>query len=292
MKPPATKKPTARSAPAAPPTSKRPARASKAPAKPAAARAVERATPTRPAALRVAPERVAALHARLAAENPAPHCELRFETPWQLLIATILSAQSTDKTVNRVMPDVLARWPTPQALGAADPAEVEEVVHSTGFFRNKARAIRETSRALAERHGGEVPRDLASLVALPGVARKTANVVLGTAYGLPSGIAVDVHAARVSQRLGLTQEKLPEKIEQVLCRLFPEGEWVCTGHRLVLHGRYVCTARAPRCEACPLNELCPSRESAPRGDWQARAEAVRREMASRAEGFRTLGTQA
>lgn len=267
----------------------RPATKKAAPAKNVVARKPAQARPSRPAVkVRVDPERVAALHERLAAENPTPHCELKFESPWQLLVATILSAQSTDKTVNRVMPDVLARWPTPQALGAAEQADVEEVVHSTGFFRNKAKAIRETSRALAERHGGEVPRDLEALVALPGVARKTANVVLGTAYGLPSGIAVDVHAARVSQRLGLTQEKLPEKIEQVLCGLFPEREWVCTGHRLVLHGRYVCTARAPRCEACPLNELCPSREAPPHGDWHERAEAVRREMASRAEGFRTV----
>lgn len=250
--------------------------------KPAPRKPARRATGPRPAG----PQEVADIHARLAAANPEPHCELRFETPWQLLIATILSAQSTDRTVNRVMPDLLARWSSPQALAAAAQAEVEEVVHATGFFRNKAKAIRETSRVLTERFGGEVPRDLEALIALPGVARKTANVVLGTAYGVPSGITVDVHAARVSQRLGLTQEKPPEKIEQVLCKLFPQSEWIRTGHRLVLHGRYVCTARAPRCEACPLNEVCPSRESPPAGGWSERAEKVRLEMQSRAEAFR------
>jgi endonuclease-3 len=227
----------------------------------------------------------AEVHARLAQAIPTPHCELSFRSPWELLVATILSAQSTDRTVNRVMPDVLARWPTPAALGAAAQEEVEGVVHATGFFRNKAKAIRETSRAVAERFGGEVPRDMEALLTLPGVARKTANVVLGTAYGIASGITVDVHAARVSQRLGLTRETLPEKIEQALLQAFPRGEWVRTGHRLVLHGRYVCTARAPACARCPLNELCPSREAPPEGDASARAEAVAREMASRAEAF-------
>jgi endonuclease III len=237
-------------------------------------------------------EKAAEIHERLAAENPEPHVELRFDTPWQLLVAVILSAQSTDRMVNRVMPEVLRRWPTPAALGAAAQAEVEEVIHSTGFFRNKAKAIREASRILAERFGGEVPRTMEELLELPGVARKTANVVLGTAHGVTSGLTVDVHAARVSQRLGLTKEKLPEKVEQALCALFPREEWIRTGHRLVLHGRYVCTARSPRCAACPLNELCPSHEAPPEGTWTERAEKVRREMASRAESFRKADPEA
>src|SRR5690606_34876269 len=137
---------------------------------------------------------------------PEPRCELQFRSPWQLLIATILSAQSTDARVNIVTPELFRRWPTPAKLAAASQEEVEEAVHSTGFFRNKAKAIRGASRVIAEEHGGEVPRDLDALLALPGVARKTANLVLGTAYGIPSGIVVDTHASRVSQRLGLTAE--------------------------------------------------------------------------------------
>ncbi|MCI0673799.1 MAG: endonuclease III [Myxococcaceae bacterium] len=230
-------------------------------------------------------EKAEALHERMAAMIPDPHVELHFGNPWQLLVAVILSAQSTDKMVNKVMPELLKRWPTAAALGAATQAEVEEVVRPTGFFRNKAKAIRETSRILAERFGGQVPRTMEEMLELPGVARKTANVVLGAAYGVASGIPVDVHAARVSQRLGLTKEKQPEKIEQTLCALFPQEEWIRTGHRLVLHGRHVCTARAPRCEECPLNELCPSREAPPKGTWRKRAEAEAREMESRAETF-------
>jgi endonuclease-3 len=188
--------------------------------------------------------------------------------------------------VNQVMPKLLERWPSPAALGSAGQEAVEETVKSTGFFRNKAKAIRGMSALLVERHGGEVPRTMEALLALPGVARKTANVVLGTAYGVGAGITVDVHAARVSQRLGLTKETLPEKIEQALCALFPHEAWIRMGHRLVLFGRYVCTARKPACERCPLNELCPSREADPKGTWTGRADGVEREMESRAEPFR------
>jgi len=201
------------------------------------------------------------LRARLAQAVPEPRCELEFEpgNAWQLLMATILSAQSTDARVNLVTPGLFRRYPTPAALGAAPQEEVEAVVKSTGFFRNKARAVREASRAIAERFGGEVPRDMEELMSLRGVARKTANLVLGTAFGIPTGIIVDTHAARVAQRLGLTKEEDPVKIERDLCAVFPREEWVDTGHRLVLHGRYVCTARAPRCGGCALREVCPSR---------------------------------
>lgn len=229
--------------------------------------------------------RAAEIRERLAQAIPTPHVELRFGDPWQLLVAVILSAQSTDKMVNRVMPQLLERWPTPAALAQAPQPDVEEVIRSTGFFRNKAKAIRGASQVLVERFGGRVPRTMEELLELPGVARKTANVVLGAAFGVASGITVDTHAARVSQRLGLTKEKDPEKIEAVLCALFPREEWIRMGHRFVLHGRYVCTARAPRCRECPLNEVCPSHEDRPEGPWPERAERVRREMDSRAEGF-------
>lgn len=230
-------------------------------------------------------ERAEAVRERLARAIPEPHVELYFKNPWQLLVAVILSAQSTDRMVNRVMVDLLARWPDARALAEADLPVLEEVIKSTGFFRNKAKAIREMSRMLVAEHGGEVPRTMEALTELPGVARKTANVVLGTAFGIPGGITVDTHCARVAQRLGLTRQKTPEKIEAALCDLFPKTEWIRTGHRFVLHGRYVCTARAPRCTECPLNETCPSHEAPPEGRWTARADAEALEMASRSESF-------
>jgi endonuclease-3 len=230
-------------------------------------------------------EQAAQVGERLGKAIPTPHVELHFTDPWRLLVAVILSAQSTDKMVNRVTPEVFKRWPAPERLAAAPQEQVEEVIKSTGFFRNKSKSIREMSRMIAERFGGTVPRTIEEMLELPGVARKTANVVLGAAYGVPSGITVDVHAARVSQRLGLTKEKLPEKIEQDLCALFDPKDWILIGHRFVLFGRYVCTARAPRCADCPLNEVCPSREADPTGKWHDRAGAVAREMDSRAEGF-------
>jgi endonuclease III len=233
-------------------------------------------------------ERAEEIAGRLALAIPHPHVELRFEDPWQLLIATILAAQSTDRTVNTVMPELLRRWPDPDSLAAAPQEEVEEVVKSTGFFRNKARAIRETSRALVEQFGGQVPDTMAQLQQLPGVARKTANVVLGAALGVTSGIVVDVHGVRVSQRLELTAEKTPEKIETALCALYPREQWIVTGHRFTLHGRYVCTARAPQCESCPLNELCPARQAPARDGWKKRAQAVALQMESRADAFRRV----
>ncbi|HEX6883098.1 MAG TPA: endonuclease III [Planctomycetota bacterium] len=200
------------------------------------------------------------LRAGLARAIPTPRCELAFADPWQLLIATILSAQSTDARVNQVTPELFRRFPTPAALAAASQEEVEGLVKSTGFFRNKARAIREASQGLVARFGGEVPRTLEELTTLRGVARKTANLVLGAALGIPSGIVVDTHVARVAGRLGLTRATDPEEIERDLMTLFPREEWIATGLRLVLHGRYTCLARKPRCAGCALNELCPARE--------------------------------
>lgn len=223
-------------------------------------------------------ERARKIGAALARALPEPQCELDFANGWQLLVATILSAQSTDRTVNRVAPELFGAYPTPAALAAAPLAEVERLVHATGFFRNKAKAIVEASRALVARHPEEaarceVPRTLAALCELRGVARKTANLVLGTAYGLPTGFVVDTHVGRVARRLGLTAEAAPEEIEADLCKLFPERDWIAMGHRFVLHGRYQCLAKGPRCASCPLAELCPSAEGEPEGSVAARAKA-------------------
>ncbi len=228
-------------------------------------------------------ERATQVHLRLSKAMPHPPCELDFASPWQLLVATILSAQSTDKMVNRVTPILFGRWPSPAELAAASQEDVEAVVKSTGFFRNKAKAIREAARLVAERHGGEVPRTVEELVELPGVARKTANVVLGTAYRITAGITVDTHAGRVARRLGLTREEDPAKVEQALCELFPREAWIDTGHRFVLHGRYVCLARKPRCARCPLAELCPSAEADGEGSWELRAAREGAVVASRGE---------
>lgn len=220
-------------------------------------------------------ERAEQIRQRLEETLPKPIVELAFRNPWELLVATILSAQSTDRMVNKVTPELFRRFPTPAALGDASQEEVEELVKATGFFRNKARAIRESSRIIAERHGGEVPRSIDELLQLPGVARKTANVVLGTAYRIPTGITVDTHAGRVSVRLGLTEQTDPVKVEQELCALFPTDAWIDTGHRLVLHGRHLCTARNPDHAHCPLFEVCPSAEGSPVGDWRTRAARER-----------------
>jgi endonuclease-3 len=209
---------------------------------------------------------------RLARAIPQPECELDHASPWQLLIATILSAQSTDRMVNEVTKELFARHPTPASLAAASQDEIEGLVKRTGFFRNKAKAIRETSRRIAEAHRGEVPRDAAVLVTFPGVARKTANVVLGTAFGIANGVTVDTHAGRLSRRLGLTAHEDPVKVERDLMAAFPQHEWIDLGHRLVLHGRYVCHARKPTCARCPLAERCPSAADSPAGPWTVRAD--------------------
>jgi len=218
---------------------------------------------------------------RLSHAMPEPRVELDHANAWQLLIATILSAQSTDRRVNMVTPALFARFPTPAALGDAEPSELEGLVKSTGFFRNKAKAIRAASRAIAEQFGGEVPRTMEELITLPGVARKTANVVLGGAYRLPSGIPVDTHAGRVSRRLGLSRHEDPVNVERDLCSLFAPSSWVDMGHRLILHGRYVCLATTPRCTECPLNELCESRKHEPLGSWQVRADREGQRVATR-----------
>lgn len=198
-----------------------------------------------------------AIDQALAAAYPDAWCELRYQDRFQLLVATILSAQCTDARVNQVTPALFARFPNAAALAAADPAELESLIRSTGFFRAKAKALRAMAQVLCERHGGEVPATMAELTALPGVGRKTANVILGTACGIAAGIVVDTHVARVSRRLGLTGSSDPERTEQDLMRAFPVESWIVLAHRLIIHGRRVCTARRPACQRCPLATLCP-----------------------------------
>jgi endonuclease-3 len=184
-------------------------------------------------------------------------CALVHDTPFQLLIATILSAQCTDERVNIVTRDLFARYWTPAAIAALPQAKLEKIIQSTGFFRNKAKNILACCRDLVEKHGGEVPRDLTSLTSLAGVGRKTANVVLGTAFGIPSGVVVDTHVQRLTNRLGLVVGSDPVKIERALMTILPRKEWIDFSHRLIHHGRRICKARKPLCEECPMNKFCP-----------------------------------
>jgi len=195
----------------------------------------------------------------LKALYPGARTELKHENPFQLLLATVLSAQATDKSVNEATPALFARFPDAKALAAATPEEVEPYIRKIGLYRTKARNLVALARRLVEDHGGEVPRDKEALMRLPGVGWKTATVVLGAAFGVP-GIAVDTHVARVSRRLCFSEAKAPERMGKDLEALFPKESWVFLHHALVLHGRYVCLARKPRCQACVLAPYCPSRE--------------------------------
>jgi endonuclease-3 len=194
----------------------------------------------------------------LKREYPDARCSLDYSSPLELLVATILSAQCTDERVNRVTPELFRKYPTAADYAAAPAEELERDIHSTGFFRNKAKSIQGACRRLCDEHGGRVPETMEELLKLPGVARKTANVVLGNAYGQASGVVVDTHVSRLSERLGLSAEKAPEKIEQDLMRLVPRKDWVLFSHLLIAHGRKICKARAPLCCECPLEKLCPS----------------------------------
>ncbi len=188
--------------------------------------------------------------------HPDAHCELEHRSPFELLVATILSAQSTDRVVNTVTPTLFQRLPDARALAAAAPELVERLVFKTGFFRQKARTLRAMAAALLERHAGAVPRTLEELVRLPGVGRKTANVILGVCFDVP-GVVVDTHVTRLAERMGLSREREPERIERDLMTLVPEKHWTRLSHALIFHGRRICTARAPACEACPLPPDCP-----------------------------------
>jgi endonuclease-3 len=236
----------------APAKSARPA-TKKAPAK--SARPVSKKAP-RPRADEAA--RVAAIVTGLDGLYPDAHCELDFATPFQLLVATILSAQCTDKRVNMVTPILFAKYGTPAAMAEATAREIEPIIQSTGFFRNKAKSIIGAARAIMEDHAGEVPRTMDELLELPGVARKTANVVLGSAFGLNVGFVVDTHVNRLANRLALTRETDPVKIERDLCERLPRDHWTKLGHQLIWHGRRVCFARKPDCAGCALAPHCPS----------------------------------
>jgi endonuclease-3 len=198
----------------------------------------------------------------LAKTYPAAHCALHYENPLQLLIATILSAQCTDVRVNMVTPALFARYPDARAFASANPRELETAIQSTGFFRNKARNIIACCKTLVEKYGGEVPGTMDELVPLPGIGRKTANVILSNAFGVP-GITVDTHVGRVSRRLGLTMHTDPVKVERDLMELIPKKEWTMFSHRMIFHGRQICFARRPACEKCPLAKVCPKIDVTP-----------------------------
>ena len=223
---------------------------------PKTATPAKRRRPALPRAPRGARERALLTVERLARIYPSV-TELDHRNPFELTIATILSAQTTDKMVNQVTPELFRRYPTAADLAGADPAEVERLIKPTGFYRNKAKAIIASARALVERFGGEVPNRMEDLVTVPGIGRKTANVILGVAFDVP-GFAVDTHVNRLTNRLRLVNTRDPEKIEAMVCRMVPAREWTGLSLRLILHGRRVCDARRPRCEVCVLNDFCPS----------------------------------
>lgn len=203
-------------------------------------------------------ERVAAILGRLHQQYPDARCSLSFANPLQLLIATILSAQCTDERVNAVTPALFARYPTAADFATAPLAELEEAVRTTGFYRNKARHIQEASRMIVAEYGGDVPHTMAELLRLPGVARKTANVVLGNGFGIVEGVVVDTHVGRISRRLGFTSRQDPVRVEEELMALLPRSTWLDYTHEVILHGRSVCKAPRPRCDMCVLADLCPS----------------------------------
>jgi endonuclease III len=196
--------------------------------------------------------------ARLKSEFPDARTELDWRNPLELLVATMLSAQTTDVQVNRVTQSLFSKYRTAEDYAESSPGELEEDIRPTGFYRNKARSLRNMASALVEEHDGEVPRSMQELVALPGVGRKTANVVLGNAFGVDEGIVVDTHVRRVSGRLGLTENRDPEKIERDLMQVVPKRDWTVFSHLLILHGRRTCKARKPDCPNCVLNDICPS----------------------------------
>ena len=200
----------------------------------------------------------AEIHRRLLALYPDAHCELDYRNPYELAVATILSAQCTDKRVNMVTPELFRRWPDAEALSKAPREEIEQVIQSTGFYRNKAKSLSGFATQVMEKHGGKVPADMDALVVLPGIGRKTANVVLGNAFGMNEGVVVDTHVARLSARFGLTKETDAVRIERALMPLFERSTWAQLSHLMIWHGRRTCDARKPKCNDCVLVDICPS----------------------------------
>lgn len=241
-------------------TKKKAARASKtrssSPPKPSASK--KESEPGAPP--RENPRRVAAILAGLDEAYPEAQCELRHENAFQLLISTILSAQCTDVRVNEVTKTLYKKYRTPEEFAHANPAELEQEIRPTGFFRNKAKSILGASKAIVEKFDGQVPRTMEEMLTLPGVARKTANVVLGTAYGIASGVVVDTHVIRIANRLGLTRHEDPKKIEQDLMSIIPREKWILISHQIIWHGRRVCYARKPKCAECNLEKICQAKD--------------------------------
>src|SRR3974390_667298 len=208
----------------------------------------------------LAPERITEILKRLDDAYPDAVCALNHRTPWELLVATILSAQTTDVRVNMVTPELFRRFPTPGAMAKAPLPELEDLIRTTGFFRNKAKSIQGAAKKITEQFGGEVPKTLAELITVPGAARKTANVVLGVSYGLAEGVVVDTHVFRIARRLGLAKGDTPQKVEEELMRVLPHEKWIAFSHQIIDHGRQVCIARNPKCNICNLEQLCHSKD--------------------------------
>jgi endonuclease-3 len=249
----AAKKAAARVKPAA----RKPAKSTAKKASAAKKQAVARELPTRPAARRdLAPERIKAILDILRDTYPNAECALVHGSPWQLLVATILSAQCTDARVNMVTPKLFAEFPTPQSMANASLESIEEIIRTTGFYHNKAKSIQGAGRVISEKFGGQVPQTMEELLTVPGAARKTANVVLGVAYGKAEGVVVDTHVFRLARRLGLTRSETAQAVEQDLMKVIPRDRWIQLSHELIYHGRQICDARKPKCAACPLETLC------------------------------------
>jgi endonuclease III len=208
----------------------------------------------------LAPERIAAILKALDEAYPNAECALHHKSPWELLVATILSAQSTDVRVNMVTPELFKRFPTPQAMAKASQAELESLVRTTGFFRNKAKSIKGAAQKIVADFGGEVPETLDELITIPGAARKTASVVLGVSFGKAEGIVVDTHVFRIARRLELAKGDTPQRVEQELMRVIPKDHWIQFSHQVIHHGRQVCIARKPKCSQCNLETLCRSKD--------------------------------
>jgi endonuclease-3 len=208
----------------------------------------------------LAPERIAAILKALDEAYPNAVCALDHKTPWELLVATILSAQCTDVRVNMVTPELFRRFPTAAAMAKAPLPELIELIRTTGFFNNKAKSIKGAAETIVEKFGGEVPRTLAELITVPGAARKTANVVLGVSYGLAEGVVVDTHVFRIAQRLSLAKGDTPQKVEEELMKILPPEKWIDFSHQIIHHGRQVCIARNPKCHICNLEQLCHSKD--------------------------------
>jgi len=208
----------------------------------------------------LAPDRVAAILKGLDEAYPDVECALAHQSPWELLVATILSAQCTDVRVNMVTPELFRRFPTPAAMAKAKLPELESLIRTTGFFRNKAKSIQGAAKKITEEFGGQVPKTLAELITVPGAARKTANVVLGVSFGLAEGVVVDTHVFRIAHRLGLAKGDSAPKVEQELMKVIPQNRWIAFSHQVIHHGRQVCIARKPKCDKCNLEQLCHSKD--------------------------------